>query len=221
MNCIVLGGDVLCCAIQWYIHFSISRLLLLSSLSLAICRKHQHVHQILKQYQECIVLYVYCVLLYCVCELVGSKCWNWQKTRNVLHTRKHIFRRIFNFWTMYSVFSIFLLWCKFIRASRDIVKTLCSVCCCHKTLTDTFYALQRFLRMQMHRTYYIHIVHTNRQKRNKRIAQWSAYKSIEFVQVSKLAQHHSHFASLTEHEIAKFHLFTTDDDCGVECTTVK
>lgn len=94
---------------------------LFSTLSLAICRKHQHVHQTLKQYYNSI----WCV--WCcapnrglpVNAEIGRK-------QEMCYTRKHIFRRYFNFWTMYSVFSA--RW-KFILASRDIGKNIVPIVC--------------------------------------------------------------------------------------------
>lgn len=105
-------------------------------------------HQILKQYEACIVCIIsHTARVWVLNAEIGRK-------QEMCYTcKKHIFRRIFNFWTMYSVSSICSSWCKFIRASRDNVKTLCSLslspCCSYKPLTDTFYALQRFSRIQM------------------------------------------------------------------------
>lgn len=57
-------------------------------------------------------------------EWVLSKCWNWQKTRNVLHARVHIFCRYFNFSN--NVFEVFSARWKFIHESWDIGTHHCS-----------------------------------------------------------------------------------------------
>lgn len=204
MNCTVSVGRW--CAVCYAIFIFLS----LAGCCYCCCRCHWQFAENINTYTSNTktIFGVYCV--YHIMRTESFKCWNWQKTRNVLHMRKTYFSPNFQFSNnVFGLSSIFLLRCKFIRASRDIVLSLSLYSCwSYKPLTDTFYALKRFSRMQIH----THNTQNEKQHSHNGVHTngWLGLCEHCSEQVNKYQRHtrsHNSLALLAEHEMAKFHLF--------------